>query len=145
MKWEDCLEYKVKKVKENSEQAKSLLQLATRRLESIEKRRKDEFPQLLLESYYEAIKELMSALLAIQGYKSYSHECLISFMEEFYPTALDDFQIHFLDDMQRLRSDIQYRGRDVAEDYLERNSSTIEKIIGILLTTVEKELHPRQS
>lgn len=145
MKWEDCLEYKVKKVKENPEQAKSLLQLAKRRLESIEKRRKDEFPQLLLESYYEAIKELLCALLAIHGYKSYSHECLISFMEEFYPTALDDFQIHFLDNMRRLRSDIQYRGRDVADDYLERNSSTIEKIIGILLTTVEKELHPRRS
>ncbi|MCK5459382.1 MAG: hypothetical protein KAI20_05785, partial [Thermoplasmatales archaeon] len=70
MKWDDCLEYKVKKVKENPEQAKALLQLAKRRLESIEKRRKDEFPQLLIESYYEAIKELISALLAIYGYKS---------------------------------------------------------------------------
>ena len=143
MKWDDCLEYKVKKVKENPEQAEALFQLTKRRLKSIEKRKKDEYPQLLIESYYEAIKELISALLAIHGYKSYSHECLISFMEEFYPTALDDFQIHFLDNMRRLRSDIQYRGRDVADDYLERNSSTIEKIIGILLKTVEKELRPR--
>jgi len=141
LKWEDCLEYKVKKVKENPEQAKSLLQLATRRLESIEKRRKDEFPQLLLESYYEAIKELMSALLAIHGYKSYSHECLISFIEEFCPKTLDDFQIHFLDNMRKLRSDIQYRGRDIADDYLKRNNSTIEKIIDILLKTLKKELN----
>ena len=37
MKWEDCLDYKVKKVKENPEQAKDLFQLAKRRLESIKK------------------------------------------------------------------------------------------------------------
>jgi len=140
LKWEDCLEYKVKKVKENPEQAKALLQLAKRRLESIEKRRKDEFPQLLIESYYEAIKELISALLAIHGYKSYSHECLISFIDEFYPTSLDNFQIHFLDSMRKLRSDIQYRGRNIADDYLARNNKTINEIIKKLIEIVEKEV-----
>jgi uncharacterized protein (UPF0332 family) len=131
----------VKKVKENPEQAEALYKLAKRRLESVKKRRKDEFSQLLIESYYEVIKELISALLSIHGYKSYGHECLISFMKEFYPTTLDDFQIHFLDSMRKLRSDIQYRGRDVADDYLKRNSSTIEKIIENLLDLVEKELN----
>ncbi len=140
MKWDDCLDYNVKKVKENSEQAKSLLQLAKRRIESIEKRRKDEFPQLLIESYYEAIKELICSLLAVHGYKSYSHECLISFLEEYYPIAFDDFQIHFLDSMRKLRSDIQYRGRNIADDYLERNGLIIEKIIEILLELVENEI-----
>ena len=140
MKWEDCLEYKVKKIKENPEQAKALFQLAKRRLESIKKRRKDEYPQLLIESYYEAIKELISSLLAIHGYKSYSHECLISFLNEYYPDFLDEFQIRFLDGMRKLRSDIEYRGRDVADDYLERNSSTIEKIIEILFNIIQKEL-----
>ena len=140
MRWEDCLDYKVKKVKENPEQAKALLQLAKRRLESIKKRKKDEFPQLLIESYYEAIKELISALLAIHGYKSYSHECLVAFMEEYYPIAFDEFQIKFLDSMRKLRSDIQYRGRDVADDYLERNNQAIEKIIKILLNLAENEL-----
>jgi len=141
MKWDECLEYKVKRVKENPDQARSLLQLANRRLKSIERRRKDEFPQLLLESYYEAIKELISALLALHGYKSYSHECLISFMAEFYPAALTDMQIRFLDNMRKLRSDVQYRGRNIAEDYLVRNLSTIEEIINILHVTVEKEAH----
>ena len=142
MKWDDCLEYKVKKIKENPEQAKALLQLAKRRLESIKKRRKDEYPQLLIESYYEAIKELISSLLAIHGYKSYSHECLISFLKEYYPNFLDDYQLRFLDGMRKLRSDIQYRGRDVADDYLIRNSLTIEKIIEILFDIIRKELKP---
>ena len=141
MKWEDCLEYKVKKIKENPEQAKALFKLAKRRLESIKKRKKDEFSQLLIESYYEAIKEIISALLAIHGYKSYSHECLITFIDEFYPTALDDFEIHFLDSMRKLRSDIQYRGREVADDYLKRNITIIEKIIKTLSNLLEKELN----
>lgn len=143
MRWDECLEYKVKRVKENPDQARSLLQLANRRLKSIERRRKDEFPQLLLESYYEAIKELICALLVLHGYKSYSHECLISFMVEFYPVALTDMQIRFLDNMRKLRSDIQYRGRNIAEDYLVRNLSTIEEIINILHVTVEKEVHKK--
>jgi len=141
LKWDDCLDYKVKKIKENPEQAEALLKLAKRRLESIKKRRKDEFSQLLIESYYEAIKEIISALLVIHGYKSYSHECLITFIEEFYPNILDDFEIHFLDSMRKLRSDIQYRGRDVADDYLKRNSLVIEKIIEKLLDVLEKELN----
>ena len=139
MRWEDCIEYKVKKIKENPEQAKALFYLAKRRLESVKKRRKDEYPQLLIESYYEAIKELITSLLAIHGYKSYSHECLISFLEKYYSDYLDDFQLRFLDGLRKLRSDIEYRGRDIADDYLERNLSTIEKIIEILLNIIKKE------
>jgi len=131
--WTDCLNHnKVKQVQKNPEQANSLVKLAERRFESIEKRKDYEYPQLLLEDYYETIKELISALLAAHGYKSYSHECLISFMREFYPHALTESQLHFLDDLRRLRSDILYRGRDVAEDYLHRNSSGIERILELL-------------
>ena len=61
-------------------------------------------------------------------------------MEEYYPIAFDEFQIEFLDGMRKLRSDIQYRGRDVADDYLERNNRAIEKIIKILLNLAENEL-----
>jgi uncharacterized protein (UPF0332 family) len=140
MRWEDCLEYKVKKVKENPEQAKALFELAKKRLESIKKRRKDEYPQFLIESYYETIKELISVLLSIHGYKSYSHECLVSFIDEYYSDFLDDFQLHFLDSLRKLRSDIQYRGQNVADDYLKRNSSTIEDIIKVLFDLVKKGL-----
>lgn len=140
MKWENCLDYKVKKIKENPEQAKALLQLAKRRLKSIEKRRNDEFPQLLIESYYVTIKELVSALLSIHGYKNYSHECLISFMDEFYPTVFNDFQIRFVDSLRKLRSDITYRGREIADDYLIRNNDILNKIIKTLFKLVEKEL-----
>jgi len=140
MRWEDCLEYKVKKVRENPEQAKALFELANKRLESINKRRKDEYSQFLIESYYEVIKELISSLLSIHGFKSYSHECLVSFIKEYYPAALEDYQLHFLDSMRKLRSDIQYRGADVADDYLERNLSTIEGVIKILNSIVKKEL-----
>jgi len=139
MRWEDCLEYKVKKIKENPEQAKALFQLANRRLKSIEKRRKDEYPQLLIESYYEAIKELISSLFAASGYKSYSHQCLVTFLEEFYSNYFNAFQLRFIDGMRKLRSDIQYRGRDIADDYLERNISTIEKIIEILFDIINKQ------
>jgi uncharacterized protein (UPF0332 family) len=140
MKWDDCLDIKVKKIKENPGQAKALFKLAERRIKSINKRKKYEYPQFLIEDYYETIKELISALLAIHGFKSYSHECLVSFIEAYYPNYLDNYQLHFLDSMRKLRSDIQYRGRDIADDYLERNISTIEEIIKILIDLLKKEI-----
>jgi len=140
MDWKDCINYnKVKKVNRNPEQAHSLVELAKRRFESIGRRKKNEYPQLLLEEYYETIKELVSALLTLEGYKSYSHECLISFLKEFYPNTLTQSQLHLLDDLRRLRSDILYRGREIAEDYFERNLSEIERIITLLFEKVDEE------
>ena len=44
MDWKDCVNTnKVKKVQENPEQAKSLIQLARRRFESVEKRKNYEY------------------------------------------------------------------------------------------------------
>jgi hypothetical protein len=42
--------------------------------------------------------------------------------------------------MRKLRSDIQYRRRDIANDYLERNISTIKEIIEILFDIINKEI-----
>lgn len=139
MDWRDCIDRgRVKEVKKNPEQARSLIELAKRRFESIEKRMDYEYPQLLIEDYYEIMKELMSALLAIHGYKSYSHECLISFIRQFYPDTLTQFQLRFLDDLRKLRSDILYRGREIADDYLDRNLSEIERILELLFEKVDE-------
>ncbi|MFO7992011.1 MAG: hypothetical protein R6U61_06950 [Thermoplasmata archaeon] len=139
--WEDCKEKKkVKEIQENPEQARSLLILAKRRMKSIEKRKEDEYPQLLLESYYEAIKELLTALLALDGYKSYSHECLISYINDIEPDLIEYQYTHLIDDLRLLRSDIIYRGRDIAQDYLFRNLDDIERIIEILIDALEKRL-----
>ena len=134
------MEYKVKNVGKNLEQARALLKLAKKRLEFVEKHGEDDFPQLLVEFYYEVIKELISSLLSIHGYKSYSHECLISFLEEYYPNEFDESEIHFLDSMRKLRNDIQYRGRDIADDYLKRNIGRINEIIKKLVRIVEREI-----
>ncbi len=141
MDWEDCVKRNsVKQVQRNPEQANSLFALAKKRLESIDKRKDYEYPQLLLEDYYETIRELISALLSLHGYKSYSHECLISFMVEFHGGTLTGYQLHFLDDLRKLRSDILYRGREIAEDYLDRNLSEIERILEVLFEKVEVEI-----
>ncbi|MBU0498213.1 MAG: hypothetical protein KKC68_01180 [Candidatus Thermoplasmatota archaeon] len=137
--WDDCLDYKVKKVRENPEQAHALVTLAYRRLDSLKKRRKDEYPQLLIESYYEVIKEYITALLVYHGFKSYSHECLIAFLQAYYPDIFDESQLQFLDNLRKLRTDIQYRGRDVADDYLLRNQKTLETILTILGTIIKNE------
>ncbi|MFQ6061129.1 MAG: hypothetical protein ACE5KV_07550 [Thermoplasmata archaeon] len=40
--------------------------------------------------------------------------------------------------MRKLRSDILYRGREIAEDYLDRNSSEIDRILELLFEKVDE-------
>jgi uncharacterized protein (UPF0332 family) len=137
MDWEDCLKNKVKEIKPDPERAKSMKQLAERRMEEINKRRKTAYPEFIVEDYYETIKELITSVLYLHGFKSYSHECLITFLNVYYPHTLDDDELNLIDQLRQIRHDITYRGSTIAEDYLSRNEAKINAIIKKLLHTVE--------
>ncbi|MFB6213696.1 MAG: hypothetical protein ABEJ07_04005 [Candidatus Nanohaloarchaea archaeon] len=109
------------------------------RLEDNNRReRNEENISLIVESYWEVIKKLVTALVNLKGYKSYSQECLISFMEEFHDFSQSELEL--MDQLRRLRNDIDYRREFLDQDYLDRNEETIEEIIDRLEEKVEKEL-----
>ena len=87
---------------------------------------------LKTEAYYEIIKELMTALLSDAGYKSYSHECLISFVKERYRNSFTNFEIYLINQMRLIRNDLAYRGDFVEDDFLVRNKEKILMIISKL-------------
>lgn len=136
MEWNDCLRGKVRKRRPNTEEAKALMGMAEKRLEyigSVQDRKR--FPSLVAEGYYEAIKELVTAMMSAQGYKSYSHECMVSFLSEFYGNISRD-EMALIDQMRKIRNDINYRGFVLNFGYLESNEegilSLIAKLKGIL-------------
>ena len=87
---------------------------------------------LKVEAYYEIIKELATALLSLNGYKSYSHECLISFINDNFSGKFTGMQIELIDQLRIMRNDIAYRGAFVDNDYLDRNETNILSIIKTL-------------
>lgn len=136
MKWSDCLKQKVKEIKPDLERAKSMRQLAEKRLGEINKRRGNTPAEFIVEDYYETVKELITALLYAEGYKSYSHECLILFLEKYYSQKILLDELSLIDQLRKLRHDIMYRGSMVAEDYLNRNEIKINTIISKLMGIV---------
>lgn len=130
--WKNCLdENMVRERSENPEQAKNLLKMARIRLEDNKRREKtDENTSLIVESYWEVIKQLITSMLKLEGYKSYSQECLISYLKHEHELTQD--KISLLNQLRKLRNDIDYEGEFLDRDYLERNEEDIENIISKL-------------
>jgi uncharacterized protein (UPF0332 family) len=92
-------------------------QLAISLVKDMEKRTADamkldarEFSKIVFESVYDALRDFCDALLAIKGYKSYSHEGSISFL------AKNDFDISFilaLDNFRYKRNSSKYYAKNI--------------------------------
>lgn len=139
MDWEQCLNTNVKKRTPNPEEARSLLKMAKIRLKDNNRReRTPENISLIVETYWEVNKQLITSLLNLNGYKSYSQDCLIRFVEKFYDFS--DPDLERMDQLRRLRNNIDYRGEFLDKDYLNRNEEQIREIISKLEEKVEDEL-----
>ena len=142
MDWKECLKKKVRRKRPNAEEARSLLNVAEKRMSFISSagnRRK--FPSLIVEGYYEVIKELVTALMSLRGFKSYSHECLTGFLREFH-SEFSAEELVLIDQMRKIRNDINYRGAFLEYSYLEMNEDAITGIISKAGYKVKKELGP---
>jgi predicted transcriptional regulator len=126
-----------KKISIDRELAKSLCKIARFRL----KKAKSEKPDadnafFIVENSYEAVRELIDALMALDGFKSYSHEACIDFLKDLYEKEIGISTILTIDRYRKIRNDIKYRGilpslnegvnalRDMEEAFL-----VLEKII----------------
>lgn len=100
-----------KKVSIDKEFAKSLVKIASFRMKKAKKENPtDENAFFIVENVYGAVKELIDAIMALDGYKSYSHEACIDFLKQFYSREITMAMIFRIDRYRKLRNDIKYRG-----------------------------------
>jgi len=78
--------------------------------------------------------------MAIDGYKTLSHEVLIAYLKEFY-TDFSQSEIALMDQLRVLRNKIAYKGFFIAPDFLERNESRIEEIVSRIKRVLEEKLN----
>ncbi len=105
-------------------------------LQSLDEKR---YASIIVEGYYEVIKELLTALMCLDGYKTNSHEALIAYLHKFY-AEFDDYEIDFMDTLRRIRNKIDYAGFSVNPNFLERNGLEISSIIKRLQDLVRTKL-----
>ncbi len=99
---------KVHKVSPNKELAASLLKSVEDREKLTLKLDVKEYSRIVFENLYDCLRELLDALLALDGYKSYSHEAAISYLKSFnVPESI----ISDLDRFRAARNDSKYYGK----------------------------------
>ncbi len=134
--WDESSE-KVSKITPDKEKARSLLQVVELREKDL-KTKVEEFTTLIVEGYYEIVKELITAIMSIDGYKTVSHELLIGYITKY--KEFPDSEIYFMDQLRKTRNDIAYRGIMVPPEYLTRNKEKILAVISKLKHLVVKKL-----
>lgn len=97
----------VKEISPNKAMARSLITKAFSRSEYVETQKiTDENASFIFEDIYEALREAGQSLMALKGYRPYSHEALISFLKQFFDFSGSD--ISTLDRYRVLRNKAIY-------------------------------------
>jgi hypothetical protein len=126
------------KITPDKERAGSLLEMAKERVGMIKLIPRSKVYKII-EDYYEIIKELLTAVMYLDGKKTLSHVKLIEYFSERY-RELDRGQLRVLDVLRRNRHGIVYYGKKISEEFLINNESVIKRIIDVLIKLVEKKL-----
>jgi len=101
----------------------------------------NKYPSLYLEGHYEIIKELATAVLALEGWKALNHECLFAYLKEKRQDTDVDFA--YLLDLKDLRNAIDYRGVSVSTEMWKQNKMKIQLTIKALTNYVQNRILER--
>lgn len=128
------------KMTPNPERAKNLLIQIEIRLKDARNKDAAEFSTLIIEAYYEVIKELLTALLAVDGYKTLSHTTLIDYLRATYNKQITEHEIQIIDELRKTRNRIAYEGFVIKKDYHDRKAPIALEIITKLKTLVTNKI-----
>ena len=125
------------KISKNIVRANALRELAQERFDDIKKETK---PYKIIEQYYEVIKELITSIMYLDGFKTLSHKALIYYLEENYGKYFSKDQFILMDEARRLRNDIGYYGKKVDSVFLANNEKKMKEIISKLVKLLDERL-----
>lgn len=126
------------KISKDKDRAKDLFEMAKERLEILKLIPKDK-DYKIIEEYYEIIKELLTALMYLDGYKTLSHVKLIEYFSSNY-RQLNEKEIKLIDTLRKFRIGIVYYGKKISKDFLVNHEISIKCIIKILLDLVKNKI-----
>ena len=124
------------------EKAKSILKMVETTLEMIDTIDPRRFTSHVVKEYYEVIRELITVILLLDGYKTHgegAHKKLIEYIEKNYG-EFRGHEISLLDDLRVIRNKIAYNGFFVTDDYLDRRRQDILMLIDKLRIIIYKKL-----
>lgn len=110
---------------------------ATSRLSDAKELDPARFSKIVFETCYDALRDLMDSLLAIDGFKSYSHQASIAYLSEY---RFDESDIYTLDHFRHIRNASKYYGRSIPPETAHEILSFTEAFASNILGLIEKRL-----
>ncbi len=130
-------EGKVKKIAPDRELAQSLLKNIEEREKSTLKLTEEEFSLLVFENLYDCLRELMDVILALEGYKSYSHEAGIIYLKHF---NIPENVLFELDRFRVKRNNSKYYGKPPSVEDAKGIKNLYLKLKRDLLVVINQKL-----
>jgi hypothetical protein len=130
------------KVTPDKEKVKSILKMVNTTIEMIKVIDITKFSSNITKEYYDVIRELISVVLLLEGYKTYgegAHKKLIEYLQS-KKLGFTEYEILLIDDLRITRNKVAYDGFFVERDYIERKIRDIQKIIAKLKDIIKKKL-----
>ena len=100
------------------------------------------FSSNVTKEYYYVIRELISVVLLLDGYKTYgegAHKKWVEYLQSNYK-GFSEYEISLIDDLRITRNKIAYDGFFVDKGYIERKIKNIHGIIKKLKEIINKKI-----
>ena len=125
----------------DKEKVKSMLGLVGQREKFVYSVDKEEFSTIIAETYYEIIKELITALFLLDGLKATgenAHKEVIDNLIKYKEFSEDEIKI--LQDLRIKRNKSMYEGKLIDNTYIENKEKKLKSIIGKLKNLIDTKL-----
>ena len=96
------------------------------------------FSKIIFENFYDAIQDFCNALLAIDGYKSYSHIASIAYLSKY---GFNDYEISILDNFRLRRHGSKYYGVEISSEETEEIIKFYNRIKSLITKLIKSKLN----
>ena len=130
------------KITPDQEKAKSILKMVDTTLEMIEVIDHSQFSSNVIKEYYDVIRELISIILLLDGYKTYgegAHKKLIEYLRR-QNLGFTEYEISLIDELRITRNKVAYDGFFIERDYVEMKRRDIQLMVSKLKDIIKKKL-----
>ena len=136
MSWGSCKREFIRKVEVDLDRVESIRKTALLRLSRARGTKVDgENVSLIVEDYYEVIKELLVAYLLKSGMRSKNHQCLISYFTKENPDL--EKESILISQMSFFRNRLGYYGEMIPVKFYKEKKEDFERLVSILFELIK--------
>ncbi len=117
----------------------SMLRMSKKTMEMIRTIDFKKFPSNVLKEYYDVMRELISVIMLIDGYKTYgegAHKKAVEYLGDNYGNFSSQ-EIMLIDELRVKRNKISYDGFFVREEYVASRKAKMDAVIDKLVGVIE--------